>query len=65
MKKPYTAPFIEVMRIGAEGETCGVPVFFSKNQGPGQAGSKENFYDEEEEWDENADPDREMHPWGE
>ena len=47
-KSKYTEPWIKVMRVIPEGETCGVPVYFSV-PGPGVAGAKQHTFDDMDE----------------
>ena len=44
-KQKYIDPFIESISTRPEGDTCGVPVFFS-TVGPGVAGAKQGSLDE-------------------
>lgn len=44
-KQEYIAPAIEVISVGSEDDTCGVPVFFSK-EGPNVPGAKQGDFDE-------------------
>ena len=44
-KQKYIVPFIESISTRPEGDTCGVPVFFS-TVGPGVAGAKQGCLDE-------------------
>lgn len=44
-KQKYIVPFIESISTRPEGDTCGVPVFFS-TVGPGVAGAKQGSLDE-------------------
>ena len=55
-KSKYIEPSIKVTYVIPEGETCGVPVYFSV-PGPGVAGAKQYFLEDmEEESIENVSP---------
>ncbi len=45
-KKTYTTPRIILVHVIPEGDTCGVPVFFS-TPGPGHAGAKQAYWEDE------------------
>ena len=49
-KQKYIAPTIESISTKPEGDTCGVPVFFS-TVGPGVAGAKQGSFEEFEDDD--------------
>ena len=49
-KQKYSAPIIESINTKPEGDTCGVPVFFSQT-GPGVAGAKQGSIEAFEEED--------------
>ena len=49
-KQKYIAPIIESISTKPEGDTCGVPVFFSQT-GPGVAGAKQGSIEAFEEDD--------------
>ena len=44
-KSKYTEPWIKVLHVIPEGETCGVPVYFSV-PGPGVAGAKQHAFED-------------------
>ena len=50
-KQKYIAPTIESISTKPEGDTCGVPVFFS-TAGPGVAGAKQGSIEEFEDGEE-------------
>lgn len=49
-KQKYIVPTIECISTKPEGDTCGVPVFFS-TVGPGVAGAKQGSFEEFEDDD--------------
>ncbi len=52
-KQKYIVPTIECISTKPEGDTCGVPVFFS-TVGPGVAGAKQGGFEEFEDDDDRS-----------